>query len=130
MQERIAEELALVREWYRKIDYIQEGRWIRVAGYPLPQGWNRDVTDVAFQVSEGHPAAHPYGFHVPSGILFNGATPKDYTNPSSNQPPFGGTWGFFSWAPLSGWAPSADVRKGANLLDWVKGFKDRFEEGR
>ena len=130
MQDRIDEELAFIRQIFPDVEYQEEGRWVRLFSYSLPEGWNRAKSDVVFQISEGHPGAPPYGMYVPSGLRFLGNTPNNYTEPAANQPPFGGVWGFFSWAPADGyWIPSAAVRNGANLLDWVKGFKDRFAEG-
>lgn len=129
MQERIDLEIALVRERFPEAEYHPEGRWVRVSSYPLPEGWNRKTTDVAFQIDASYPGAQPYGFYVQSGLLFQDTAPGSYTDPAPNQPPFEGSWGFFSWAPNSGWFPASDVRQGANLLDWVRGFRDRFEEG-
>ena len=129
MQERIDIELELVQDRFPAVEYLLEGRWVRLRSYPLPEGWNRSVTDVAFQIGDVYPGAQPYGFYVHAGILFQGNTPGSYTEPAPNTPPFEGSWGFFSWAPKNGWFPASDVRQGANLLDWVRGFKDRFEEG-
>jgi hypothetical protein len=131
MQERINEELALIRARFPGLEYVEAGRWVRIPAYPLPQGWNREATDVAFQIQNGHPGVAPYGIYVPSGIQFDAATPTNYKEPADNQPSFGGSWGIFSWAPADGqWKPAADVRRGSNLLGWVLGFADRFEEGR
>ena len=130
MLQRIEAELALVRERYPNVEYREEGRWVHVPSYPLPDGWNRDVTPAAFQVNEGHPGAHPYGFYVPAGIQFQGAPPQNYTEPAKNAPPFEGVWGFFSWAPIDGtWQPTADVRVGSSLLSWIDSFRHRFVEG-
>ena len=120
--------MALIRQRFPDVVYQDEGRWVCLPSYPLPEGWNRESTDVAFQISEGYPAAPPYGFYVPSGISFQGSTPDNYTDPTASQPPFGGSWGFFSWAPIV-WKPTADTLKGSNLLQWAKGFADRFQEG-
>ena len=130
MQARIEAELTLIRQWFPDVEYRLEGCWVCVPSYPLPEGWNRERTDVAFQISQGHPVQPPYGFCVPAGIQFRGNTPNNYTEPIANQPPFEGTWGLFSWTPAAkSWKPTADVQEGANLLDWVKGFKDRFNDG-
>ena len=130
MKERIEAELTFIRQVFPDVAYQEEGRWVCLPSYPLPEGWNRVVTDVAFQIIEGYPAACPYGFYVPSGIQFQGTTPDNYTDPAANQPPFGETWGFFSWAPIDGvWKPTTDVKRGPNLLKWAKGFADRFQEG-
>lgn len=128
MVERIEAEMTLIRQRFPDVVYQDEGRWVYLPSYPLPEGWNREATDVAFQISEGYPAAPPYGFYVPSGICFQGSTPDNYTDPAASQPPFGGSWGFFSWAPIV-WKPTADAPKGSNLLQWAKGFEDRFQEG-
>ena len=128
MTERIRDELNLIQQAFPNIVYVEEGRWVCLPSYPLPDGWNRAVTDVAFQISVGHPAAPPYGFYVPSEIQFGDNIPNDYTDPASNQPPFGGGWGFFSWTPTV-WKPTADASRGSNLLQWVRGFANRFREG-
>ena len=62
------------------------------------------------------------------GIQFEGANPNDYTDTASNEPPFEGTWGQFSWTPKE-WKPTEDVRRGSNLVQWSRGFADRFQEG-
>jgi len=126
---RIDEELALLRQLY-SIEYQPIGQWVKVYGYPVrASGWNRAVTDVAFQVLPSYPA-QPYGFYVPVGIRCNDAVPQSYQEPSPNQPPFGGEWGMFSWAPDDGqWRPGATVRNGSNLVDWIRGFAQRFEGG-
>ena len=130
MNERIDAELALIQQRFPDAEYREEGCWFRVPSYPLPDGWNRTETDVAFQVAQGYPGQPPYGFCVPSGILFQGNQPSNYTEPIANQPPFGGTWGQFSWVPEDGhWRPAVDIRQGSNLLNWVTGFEGRFRDG-
>ncbi len=130
MTDRIQTELALVRQAFPDLVYQDDGLWVFLPSYPLPDGWNRAATDVAFQIGDAYPAAPPYGFYVLSGIQFRGAVPNDFSDPSSNQPPFGGCWGVFSWAPRDGeWKPTTDVRRGSNLVRWACGFADRFREG-
>ncbi|MDE2823496.1 MAG: hypothetical protein OXK79_08320 [Chloroflexota bacterium] len=130
MSDRITEELALIRREFPDVVYREEGRWVLISSYPLPAGWNRVVTDVVFQIGEGHPATPPYGFYVPSGIQFQGTAPNNYTDQASNKPPFDKAWSFFSWAPEVGhWKPAAAAHAGSNLLHWVRGFGERFREG-
>lgn len=131
MQERINEELVLIRQRFPSAEYHEEGHWVRIPSYPMPNAWNRSVTDVVFQIQNGHPGTAPYGIYVLSGIQFQGSPPDKYKEPADNQPPFDGTWGIFSWTLDDGqWKPVADVRKGSNLLNWVLGFADRFREGK
>jgi hypothetical protein len=130
MQERIEQELQLLRKRHADLEYWAEGRWIRIPGYPLPEGWNRGSTGVAFQIPTAYPAGNPYGIYVPAGLTFKGQRPNNYTEPAPTAPPFDGIWGVFSWDPVADhWRPTADLVSGSNLLNWVSGFADRFREG-
>lgn len=132
MNERIEKELALLRLFYREVEYIENGQWVLIKNYPLPPGllWDCLTTDVCFQIMTSYPGASPYGFYVPAGIKYGDSSPRNnYTEPASNRPPFAGTWGFFSWQQDSGWFPTADLQAGSNLLNFVRTFKDRFIEG-
>jgi hypothetical protein len=131
MEERVQRELDLLRNRFAEVECRDEARWVRISAYPLPEGWNREATDVAFQVQVHHPGAPPYGIYVLAGLRFKGAPPDNYTEPAPNQPPFGGTWGILSWQPEDGqWRPTADIVGGSNLLNWVLGFAERFRQGR
>ncbi len=131
MQDRIEQELALLRRRYPDLEYIAEGRWIKIPSYPLPSGWIPEITTIAFQIPNGYPGTPPYGFLVPAGVRFKKQVPQNYAEPAGNIPSSGGgTWGLFSWSPHDGeWQPTANVEKGVNLLKWVSGFADRFREG-
>lgn len=126
MKERIDLELALLRGVYPDVAY--NDRWVLVPKYPLPPGWSSGVSDTAFFIRDGFPGVSPYGIYVPAGLRFNGATPNNYAEPAGTQPPFGGTWGIFSWEAVE-WHPTADPKNGHNLLNWVQGFAQRFREG-
>ncbi len=130
MKERIEQELVLLRGRWPTLEYRAEGDWIRIPEYPLPVGWNRPCTDVAFQPHVTHPGTPPYGIYVPAGLTFNGLRPDNYAEPAPAQPPFGGVWGIFSWTPADEWRPTADPVAGSNLLNWAVGFADRFREGK
>jgi hypothetical protein len=132
---RVQEELIHLRKFYPKLEFVEKGLWIRIPDFPLPQDkdklWNRERTDVAFQIPIQYPGTHPYGFFVPSGLTCNGTAPKEYQDQCSEQLPFDGQWGKFSWSPVGGqWKPSSDILvAGANLLNFVRTFTDRFKEG-
>jgi hypothetical protein len=132
MNDRIKEELELLRRNYSEVEYIDSGQWVKIKDYPIPQGlpWNRQTTDVCFQIPVGYPGTPPYGFYVAAGILYDGSPPNNYQEPAQNSPPFQGVWGLFSWSHGSGWLPKADLRTGSNLLNFVRTLKDRFLEGR
>lgn len=129
MQERLDQELALLRTRYPDLEYAPAGQWVRIPDYPLGAGWNRAATAIAFQIPVGFPGSPPYSFYVPSGIAHGGTTPNNYVDPAPNQPPFGGGWGVFSWSHTEDWRPTADPRTGSNLLNWALGFSQRFQEG-
>lgn len=133
MQDRIERELALLRERYPELEYRAEGRWVRIPAYPLPPGWNRETTDVALQIPPAYPGTPPYGIYVPAGLTINGQRPDNYTEPAQTQPPFGGSWGIFSWTTVDGqWRATAepDPVRGYSLRAWVDGFANRFGEGK
>lgn len=129
MEKRIEQELALLRRYYPNLEYVADGRWVKIPSYSMPPGWNRAATDVAFQFPNGYPTAPPYGIYVPSGLLFNNQSPGNYTETPGPQPPFGGKWSIFSWQPEDQWFATADLVTGSNMLNFARGFKDRFEQG-
>jgi len=128
LEERIQKELEILQTRY-PVEFDEEGRWARIASYPLPPGWNRPATDVAFQVPVAYPGTPPYGIYVPVGLAFNGQPPVNYQEPAPTQPSFGGTWGIFSWQPEEPWRATGDIISGSNLMNWVIGFAGRFREG-
>jgi len=131
MEARIEQELALLRQRFPKLEYRAEARWVRIPSQPLPAGWNRAATDVAFQIPVAYPGTPPYGIYVPAGLMFTEARPDSYTEPASNPPPFPGTWGVFSWTTQDEqWHAGVEMLKGSNLLNWVVGFSERFREGK
>ena len=91
------------------------------------------TTDLAFQILPTYPGAPPYGIYVSAGILFKDQRPDNYTEPAATQPPFGGSWGLFSWTTVDGqWRATAlpDPIRGYSLLSWADGFAQRFQEGK
>jgi hypothetical protein len=130
MQERINQEIGLLKTRFPDLEYRPDGQWIRTPAYPLPSGWNFSATHLAFPIPIEYPISSPYGIYVPAGIRFGGQLPNNYAEQAPTQPPFGGVWGIFSWTPQDGvWHATADITKGSNLLNWVLGFQRRFEEG-
>lgn len=133
MRPRIAEELALLRERHEGVDHKEQAGedWFKIPRYPFPPGWrigNEPIehAPIVFKIGAAYPTGEPYGFLAPAGINYKGSPPG---NPGSSvAPPFEGSWQHFSWAP-DGWAPTTEVRKGSNLLAWVRSFTHRLKEG-
>jgi hypothetical protein len=132
MNERVEEELKLLRHSYSEVEYVEAGQWVKIKNYPIPPGlpWNRQTTDVCFQIPPAYPGTPPYGFYVMVGILCDGKRPDSYQEPAQNSPPFQGVWGFFSWSIDSNCLPKADPSTGCNLLNFVRTFKARFMGGK
>lgn len=133
LEQRLQQEHDLLLKFYPAT--TRNGLWFLIPGYAVAgdRGWNQSAVDVAFQAQGNHPAAAPYGFHVPIGILCNGKKAANYNEPSPARPPFTSSsgWGFFSWTVGDGvpWIPKADLVSGANLLNFARSIADRFREG-
>ena len=128
MDERIQQELALLRGPYPELEYREEGRWVLLPAYPLPEGvWKQMEVSLAVQFPAGFPGNAPYGFHVgPPPELKAGGKINNIT--TSSQPPFAGTWLKFSWS-MQEWRPTADLRSGSNMLNFILTIERRLEEG-
>lgn len=129
MNERVKQELELLRGRFESVEYVPAGHWILIRDYVLPQGsgWNREKTDVAFQIPPSR-GAMPYGFYVPLGLRCKGRLPSNYKEPAQTTPPFDGVWACFSWTPVQKWAPAPQIRAGSNMVNWAVGFAQRFRE--
>jgi len=128
MNVRVEEELALLRTAYPDLEYLKEGdvHWVRFPHFAVPEGWSNAEVEVATQIPPSAGQA-PYGFRVRPGLqLAGGSQPNNYTYPVPT--PWGDDWGQFSWSPVE-WVPKADIRSGANMLNFVRSFADRLREG-
>lgn len=128
MNERMTDELTLLRWHYAKVDHHAANamHWFKVQMLKTPEQWMPPEIPVIFAVTEGHPGAQPYGFFVPDELNLNGKPPSEHQAP--HPPPFEGKWRFLSWQP-EGWCATADVRSGSNLWGWVRTFMYRLREG-
>ena len=129
MTERIDQELELLRSVFPHLDYLPEGRWVRLRRFQVPPegGWKTSEVAVALQFPPGYPGQKPYGFHVsPPLELANSAQVQNAG--ASNEPPWDGPWLKFSWDTPE-WAPTEDVRIGSNMLNFALTFVDRLRQG-
>ena len=126
IQERIEQELALLRRFYNDLAFVEAGQWVLLPRYRLPPAWQPSEVPIAFQIPPGYPGTPAYGFFAPEDVTCNGAKPN--AKPPPNVPPFQGNWLLFSWAAQD-WRPTADVVSGSNLWAWCRSFSDRFKEG-
>lgn len=128
MTPRIDAELALLRMVYPGFEYREDGHWVRIPTFRLPDGvWMQAQVEVCFQIPSGIPGEAPYGFYVrPNLALASGSAPNNYTYPAPT--PFGSDWGKFSWV-LEPWAPQAEITAGSNMLNFIRSFYGRLKEG-
>lgn len=133
MRPRIAQELELLRRAHPDAEHIESAGedWFLVPSFPVPSGWMVGATAIdhcaiAFKFGAGYPASPPYGFVGPAGINFGGTAPGSPGSPVS--PPFPGAWQHFSWAPEE-WLAGTSAADGANILNWLRGIRQRLEEG-
>jgi len=128
MIERVAEEVEFLRSAYPDLEYRAHGdqHWIRIPRYSVPAGWSQDEVEVAFQIPS-QAGKQPYAFWVrPQLALSTGSIPTNYTSPAAT--PWGADWAQFSWSPVGQWVPKADIRAGANMLNFARSFADRLQE--
>jgi hypothetical protein len=128
MDDRIQRELALLRRHYPKLQYWEEGRWVLLPEYRLPDGvWKQSEASVVVQFPPGFPGNAPYAFHAnPPPELKGGGVIKNAT--ASNEPPFQGRWLKFSWS-IPEWRATADLSSGFNMLNFVLTIEQRLREG-
>jgi hypothetical protein len=95
--------------------------------YRLPAGWSHEVTDVLFGFPTNYPAGCPDNVCVrPDLRLVNGELPQ---NNQGTQTHAGRAWLQLSWhVDAEGWTPTADPRRGSNLVTYLVGALARFEE--
>ena len=128
MDDRVQQELALLRRDFPGLEYNGNGRWVLFPRYQIePDIWEQGEVAVCFQIPPGYPGQKPYGFHVsPPVQLKQGGEIRNRT--SSTEPPFPGEWAKFSW-DLPAWKPTADLQFGSNLLNFALSFRARFDQG-
>jgi hypothetical protein len=128
VNERIGEELALLRSNFVDVEYLEAGHWVRIAECDVPDGiWNQDSVEVCFQIPELIPGQAPYGFYVrPNLSLKSGQAIGNYAYPADTG--FGANWGKFSWQ-LQVWTPSADIVAGTNMVNFARSIGDRLRQG-
>ena len=125
----IPAELARLRTNWPQLRYEENGHWVLLPGYLVPEGWNRTTTDLAVRIPENLPGQEPYGFWVRGGIaLADGTAPTNYVFPGEAVPfEPSAQWGQFSWS-LEGWAPGAQPGAGTGMVHFVQSIRHRLEE--
>ena len=126
MQERLAQEIALLKAKYPNLEHGQNYDWVIISDCPLPDGYNRKTTKLLFLIPVTYPHTAPDCFYVEPGLrLSNGNMPSNYNEQMTVS--VGGSWGYFSWHPEI-WQAAAEIEKGDNLLSFIKIVNVRLRE--
>lgn len=134
MTPRIEAELALLRARYPALQTSDRpnGVQVTIPEFPLPPGWCRTNTDLAFVIPVGYPATPPDNFFVrPPLTTAAGGPPGNYQADGTGLGLPG--WGGFSFhlrdeAETPSWSPAADPTTGDNLLSFLRAVNDRLLE--
>ena len=129
---RLQQEYQLIASVFPSV--IRSGDWFLLEhdARATRAGWSPDPFPVAFHAQQEHPWQEPYGIYVPSSARVGGQPPNDFVADASNRPPFSGQWGVLSWqgnADGRPWTAKQDIREGANLLNYLITFEQRFLQG-
>lgn len=126
MQERLAQEILLLKAKYPNLEQGQNYDWVIVPDFILPEGYNRKTTKLLFLIPISYPFAAPDCFYVELGLrLSNGNMPSNYNEQMTV--PVGGAWGYFSWHPEI-WQAAVEIEKGDNLFSFMKAVNLRLRE--
>ncbi len=131
-EHRLEEEYNLIATIFRSV--VRSGDWFLIPDdvRATRLGWTPDPFPVAFHAQARHPGQVPYGIYVSSSARIGGQIPNNFSANVNHRPPFEGPWGVLSWQGDGHgipWIPAQRIRKGANLLNFVITFEERFKEG-
>ena len=129
MMDRRKLEIELLREQYGELEVGPSLNYLIFFNFQLPEGWNKETTDLLVIIPGGYPMTPPDNFYVTPGLRTKqGAIPGSY---SESQNHYDRDWGVFSmhidgnsWSPLPN-----DLLKGSNLLTFmISVVEKRFSE--
>ena len=126
MQDRIIQEIALLKERYPALEHGENYDWVMIPDFSLPDGYNRKAAKLMFLIPNTYPLTAPDCFYVDVGLrLTDGNMPSNYNE--EMKVPVGGNWGYFSWHPEI-WQPADEIPAGDNLLTFIKVVNVRLRE--
>lgn len=124
MEERIQNEIALLKRLYPDIKCGEKLDWVLIPQLVLPtERFNKPTTRILFRIPAGYPQVGPDNFFVDLDLrLKDGSCPPAFnanSQSSSGAAPISGDWGWFSWHP-NAWRPAATIDGGDNLTGFVR----------
>lgn len=127
MAERLLEEMALLKSHFPNATLHESSKWVYIPEWKLPDIWSVPTVTICFQIPDAYPGQAPYAFYVsPHDIRPKNGNGIGNTQMATDTP-YGGQWLKFSWANEA-WQPTAELKQGSNLLNFVNSFRDRLLE--
>ncbi len=105
--EQVNQQVELLRQQGHNLDVVEADGWINIIlhAHPLPQGYNRQATEVLIKLPLAFPNGRPDMFWTePELRLQDGRTPR---NADPIETAMGKQWRRFSYHPSS-WNPGTD----------------------
>ncbi|HOX05897.1 MAG TPA: E2/UBC family protein [Planctomycetota bacterium] len=128
MDERLRNELEMLKQSYPGVQYDERQRRVTIAGFPMPPGWNRATTTLVFSLPVTYPETSPDNFYVETGLrLASGEKPDNYTEDGGSPIP---GYGVFSWHPKGAWRCATPIEAGDNLVTFVRHILWRLRAGK
>lgn len=126
-RERLDHEEPLLIEAFPDAAILRKHNVVVLSDYLLPPGWSHSTTDVLIVIPANYPAGCPDNVCArPDLRLADGRMPA---NNQGIQTHAGRQWLQFSWhINGSAWRPTADPKRGNNLVTYMLGSLTRFEE--
>ena len=117
---RVYREALLLARQFGVVDYDEEdGQWVRIPDFPLPEGWGQPVTELLLVLPAGYPHVPPNGFFIDRRLRIQmGHRIDHYFEERSEYNPLAGKgWAWFCiHLDRHAWRPTADVLRGDNLV--------------
>ncbi|MEM9035694.1 MAG: E2/UBC family protein [Actinomycetota bacterium] len=124
---RLDEEEPLLVEAYPNATVDRDSLLVVVTDHHLPDGWNHQVTDVAFVIPANYPSGQPDNVLArPDLRLANGELPGGNQGVQRHG---GRNFLQFSWhIEPSDWRPTNHPHTGSSLATYLDGAIARFDE--
>ncbi len=125
MLDRRRKEVDLLRERYGDLEVGQAIDWVIFRHFKLPDGLNREETELLVEIPSAYPQSPPDNFYVAEGLRSSAG--GALTNYSERIAKLGRNWGQFSFH-VQDWSPCSDILDGHNLLTFMLGVEKRLKE--
>ena len=118
--QRIIQEVMLLARENGMVEYDEEdGRWVHLPDFSLPDGWDRATTGMLLVLPDGYPHIPPDGFYVDRFLRTRSGLRLDhYFEDLSQYNPYAAQgWAWFCIHLKNGsWRPAASIEDGDSLF--------------